>query len=253
MTGRLDGKYALVTGAAQGIGLCCARMMVAEGARVAISDINSEAATEAAREIGQRTLAIAHDVTDLQQWHDAVGRTLAEFGSLNVLVNNAGIIIPGSVEQLSEEDWDRTHDVDLKSVFLGCKAALRVMAEHAPGSIINISSIAAMVGGHNFAAYNSAKAAVLMLTKSVALHSARKGYGVRCNSVHPAFIDTAMVDDVVRAATPQDARRKLASQVPLGNIGTVEDVGWAVVYLASDESRFMTGAELKLDGGLSAM
>jgi NAD(P)-dependent dehydrogenase (short-subunit alcohol dehydrogenase family) len=174
-------------------------------------------------------------------------------GSLNVLVNNAGIVIPGSVESLDEADWDRTIDVDLKSVFLGCKAALPLMASGAPGSIVNISSISALIAGHNFAAYNAAKAGVHLLTKSVALHAARKGYGVRCNSIHPAFIDTGMIDEVVRADTPEQAREKLARQVPLGIIGTVEDVGWAVVYLASDESRFITGAELKLDGGLSAM
>lgn len=249
---RLDGKTVLITGGARGIGRCCAEMMLREGARVAISDIDFAAAEQTASEIGA-DLAVEHDVTKLSEWHTAVASTRDALGSLNVLVNNAGIIIPGSVESLDEADWDRTIDVDLKSVFLGCKAALPVMASGAPGSIVNISSIAALVAGHNFAAYNAAKAGVHLLTKSVALHSARKGYGVRCNSLHPAFIDTGMVDEVVRADTPEQARQKLAKQVPLGIIGTVEDVGWAVIYLASDESRFITGAELKLDGGLSAM
>ena len=250
---RLDSKIVLVTGAARGIGRCCAQMMLREGAKVAISDIDFEAAQATAHEIGGNVMALPLDVTSLDQWHDAIREVRKAFGGLNVLVNNAGIIVPGSVESLSEDDWDRTIDVDLKSVFLGCKVALPVMAEHAPGAIVNISSISAMVAGHNFAAYNAAKAGVHLLTKSVALHAARKGYGIRCNSVHPAFIDTGMIDEVVRADTPRQARDKLARQVPLGTIGTVEDVGWAVVYLASDESGFMTGAELKLDGGLSAM
>lgn len=249
---RLDGKTVLITGGARGIGKCCAEMMLREGAKVAISDIDFASAEQAAEEIGA-TLALEHDVTKLDDWHTTIEATRQALGGLNVLVNNAGIIIPGSVESLDEADWDRTIDVDLKSVFLGCKAALPLMATGAPGSIVNISSIAALVAGHNFAAYNAAKAGVHLLTKSVALHAARKGYGVRCNSIHPAFIDTGMVDEVVRADTPEQAREKLAKQVPLGIIGTVEDVGWAVIYLASDESRFITGAELKLDGGLSAM
>lgn len=249
---RLDGKTVLITGGARGIGRCCAEMMLREGADVVISDIDHVLAEQTADEIGAR-LALKHDVTKLDDWHSVVETIRDVCGSLNVLVNNAGIVIPGSVESLDEADWDRTIDVDLKSVFLGCKAALPLMANGAPGSIVNISSISALVAGHNFAAYNAAKAGVHLLTKSVALHAARKSYGVRCNSIHPAFIDTGMIDEVVRADTPEQARQKLAKQVPLGIIGTVEDVGWAVVYLASDESGFITGAELKLDGGLSAM
>ena len=250
---RLAGKTALITGAARGIGRRCAEMMLAEGAKIAISDVDFTEAKKAASQIGSGTIALDHDVTNLDQWRTAVQTTHDAFGSLNILVNNAGIIIPGSVESLDEADWDRTIDVDLKSVFLGCKAALPLMADGTPGAIVNISSISALIAGHNFAAYNAAKAGVHLLTKSVALHAARKNYGIRCNSIHPAFVDTGMVDEVVRADTPEQAREKLASFVPLGIIGTVDDVGWAVIYLASDESRFITGAELKLDGGLSAM
>lgn len=243
----------LVTGAARGIGRCCAEMMAAQGAKVAVSDIDAAATRKTADEIGGDAIALELDVTKLDQWCAGVKQVCDAFGGLNVLVNNAGIIIPGNVESLSEDDWDRTIEVDLKSVFLGCKAALPAMAPHAPGSIVNISSISAMIAGHNFAAYNAAKAGVHLLTKSVALHAARKGYGIRCNSIHPAFIDTGMVDEVMRSGDPKAARKNLASQIPLGIIGTVEDVGWAVIYLASNESRFMTGAELKLDGGLTAM
>jgi NAD(P)-dependent dehydrogenase (short-subunit alcohol dehydrogenase family) len=250
---RLAGKVALVTGAARGIGLACVEEMVRHGAQVGIADIDAAGARQATAAIGPAALALGLDVTAAKDWQAGVAGLEAHFGRLNVLVNNAGICLRGNVEDLAEADWDRTMDVDLKSVYLGCKYALPALARHAPAAIVNISSIAAMVAGHNFAAYNAAKAGVLMLTKSVALDAARRALGVRANSVHPAFIDTAMVDAVVGGGDPAAARAKLARQVPLGRIGTPRDVALAVVYLASDESSFMTGAELKLDGGLSAM
>jgi len=251
---RLAGRRALITGAARGIGRGVAHRMAEHGARVAVADIDAEAAGKAARAIGEAAISIALDVTDAAAWADAVDAADQAFGGLDVLVNNAGICIPGSVEALSEADWDRTLDVDLKSVFLGCRAALPVLARSAPAAIVNMSSISGLIAGHNMAAYNAAKAGVHLLTKSVALHAARKGYGVRCNSVAPAFIDTAMVDDLARGdADPGKIRAKLAAQIPLGRIGTVDDVAFAVIYLASEESAFMTGAEIKLDGGLSAM
>ena len=253
MSARLAGKTALVTGAARGIGLAIAEEMVRQGAEVCITDIDRAAAREAARSISPEALALRLNVTSAADWERGVAAIEAHFGRLNILVNNAGVIIPGNVEDLSEADWDRTMEVDLKSVFLGCKHALPVLARHQPAAIVNISSIAAMVAGHNFAAYNAAKAGVLMLTKSVALDAARRAPGVRVNSVHPAFIDTRMVDQVVGGSDPEAARAKLARQVPLGRIGTPRDVAMAVVYLASDEAGFVTGAELKLDGGLSAM
>lgn len=250
---RLDGKSCLVTGAAHGIGRATAALLASEGARVALADVDGAGAERAAGDIGKAAVAIRLDVTDATGWTAAVEAAEQALGGLNVLVNNAGICIPGTVESLSEADWDRTMDVDLKSVFLGCRAALPVLCRHAPAAIVNISSIAGLVAGHNLAAYNAAKAGVHLLTKSVALHAARSGYGVRCNSVHPAFVDTDMIDEVVKGADAGEARAKLARQIPLGRIGTPEDVAWAVVYLASEESAFMTGAEIKLDGGLTAM
>jgi NAD(P)-dependent dehydrogenase (short-subunit alcohol dehydrogenase family) len=250
---RLAGRRALITGAGRGIGRGIASRMAEHGARVAVADIDAEAAGEVAKAIGEAAIAIALDVTDAAAWAGAVDAADRAFGGLDVLVNNAGICIPGSVESLAEADWDRTMDVDLKSVFLGCRAALPVLARSAPAAIVNISSISGLVAGANMAAYNAAKAGVLLLTKSVALHAARKGYGVRCNSVAPAFIDTGMVDDLAKGGDPALLRAKLAAQIPLGRIGTVDDVALAVIYLASEESAFMTGAEIKLDGGLSAM
>lgn len=254
---RLAGKRALITGGAGGIGRKVAEMMAREGADVALSDLNGEGAEAAAAEIAQHSdgqaVGLKHDVTQAADWERVVAAADDALGGLNVLVNNAGICIPGSVESIDIADWDLTMDVDLNSVFLGCRAALPVLAKSAPGSIINISSIAGLIASYNFVAYNTAKAGVWMLTKSVALQAARQGYDVRVNSIHPAFIDTTMVDDVVGGASPEENRAKLARQVPMKKIGTPEDVGYACIYLASDESGFVTGSEIKLDGGISAM
>jgi NAD(P)-dependent dehydrogenase (short-subunit alcohol dehydrogenase family) len=250
---RLAGRRCLVTGAARGIGRAVAERMAEHGARVAVADIDAGTAGEVSGQIGEAAVAVELDVTDAQSWARAIASAEQAFGGLDVLVNNAGICIPGSVESLDEADWDRTMDVDLKSVFLGCRAAMPVLARSAPSSIVNMSSISGLIAGHNLAAYNAAKAGVHLLTKSVALHAARRGYGVRCNSVHPAFVDTGMVDGLAKGGDASQIRAKLAAQVPLGRIGTVDDVAWAVIYLASEESSFMTGAEIKLDGGLSAM
>jgi NAD(P)-dependent dehydrogenase (short-subunit alcohol dehydrogenase family) len=174
-------------------------------------------------------------------------------GGLSVLVNNDGIVVMGSVEELSLDDWRRGMAVNVDSVFLGIKHALPLMRASLPGSIINLSSIAGLIAAHNFANYNASKAAVWMLSKSVALHCARGGWDIRCNSIHPTFIRTPILDDLVGNRDTPTVMAKLARQVPLGRLGEPDDVAHAVVYLASDESRFMTGAELKLDGGISAM
>lgn len=255
--GRLAGKRALITGGAGGIGSKVAEMMAREGAEVALSDLDGDAvqttATAIADRTGQTVVGLQHDVTDKAAWEQTVDAAAQALGGLNVLINNAGICIPGSVEDIDMDDWDRTMDVDLRSVFLGCRVGLPVLAKSAPGSIINISSIAGLIASYNFVAYNTAKAGVWMLTKSVALQATRQGYDVRVNSIHPAFIDTTMVDDVVAGASPEENRAKLARQVPMKKIGTPEDVGHACIYLASDESGFMTASEIKLDGGISAM
>ena len=151
------------------------------------------------------------------------------------------------------EVWKKVHQVNLDSVFLGCKYAIPLMAKQDSGSIINISSISGIVAGWNTAAYNSSKAGVRHLTKSVALYCAKKGYNVRCNSVHPAFVNTPILDPLKQAFGEDEAVRKLARQIPINRIGEPEDVAFAILYLASDESKFMTGTEIVLDGGLSAM
>lgn len=257
MSGRLSGKLALVTGGAQGVGQAIAVAIAREGGRVLITDINGEGAAAAAREIdgefGPGTASsMRHDVANEADWADAVDYARSQLGGLSVLVNNAGILQIGSVEDFSLEGWRRGMAINADSVFLGCKAALSLMRDHQPGSIVNISSISALVASHNFANYNASKAAVWMLSKSVALHCARKGWDIRCNSVHPTFIKTSMLDEYTVGRDPDMVMEKLAKQVPIGRLGAPEEVAQAVVYLASDESRFMTGAELKLDGGISA-
>ncbi|MBA4051620.1 MAG: 3-beta hydroxysteroid dehydrogenase, partial [Erythrobacter sp.] len=163
--------------------------------------------------------------------------------------------VPGNIEACDFGDWQRCFDINVNSIFHGCQKALPLMREHAPGSIINISSIAGLIASDTMPAYNASKAAVWMLSKSIALHCAKKGMQIRCNSVHPTFVDTPILDGTARAHALDKAvlMEKLARQIPLRFVGEPNDIANAVLYLASDESRFMTGAELKLDGGISAM
>jgi len=227
---------------------------------VLATDINGAGAQETAdivnAEMGDGTaFAIAHDVTDPAQWEAAVDAAREQLGGLNVLVNNAGIGVAGNIEDCTFEDWKRCYSVNVDSIFHGCQKALPLMREHAPGSIINISSIAGLIASDTMPAYNSTKAAVWMLSKSIALHCAKKNMQIRCNSVHPTFVDTPILDGTATAhALDKDVLlEKLARQIPLRFVGEPNDIANAVVYLASDESRFMTGAEIKLDGGISAM
>lgn len=255
MADRLKGKCALITGAASGLGATMARMFADEGAKVVLTDIQLEQAHDVARQInadhGDVALALKHDVRDEADWQAVIVQAASFMKGLNVLVNNAGIGATANLEEMELAEWRRVQEIDVDSVFLGCKHALKVMREHAPGSIINISSIAAMCAGYNLAAYNAAKAAVLMLSKSVAMHCTRYRLDIRSNSIHPAFIRTPILHGF--ASVDQEAlERKLAAQIPMGRIGDPEDVGYAAIYLASDESKFVTGSEFKVDGGLSA-
>ena len=258
MSTRLAGKKALVTGAAQGLGAAIAKALVQQGAQVLITDLNEAGAVAQMGSLNSEfgsgaALAIKHDVTCLDDWHRAIALAHDEMGGLSVLINNAGIVLTGSVEDFDMAEWRQGLDVNVDSVILGCKLAIPLMRESQPGSIINLSSIAGLIASHNFANYNASKAAVWLLTKSVALHCARQGWDIRCNSVHPAFIRTPILKQLVGDRNEDDVMAKLARQVPLGRLGEPEDVANAVVYLASDESRFMTAAEIKLDGGISAM
>ena len=255
---RVAGKKAFITGAAQGLGAAAARRLAEEGARVALADINIEGARTLAAELNGQwgddiASAFPLDVTDEAQWIFALEEADAAMDGMSVLVNNAGISRGGNIEQLSFEDWKQVMSVNVDSVFLGTKHALKYLRDNQPGSIVNISSIAGLIAAHNSPAYNASKAAVWLLSKGIALHCAKQGMNVRSNSIHPTYIDTPILDPLRQRFGKQEAEAKLGRQVPLGRIGEPADIANAVLYLASDESKFMTGAELKLDGGISAM
>ncbi len=255
--GRVDNKVALVTGAAQGLGAATALLLAREGAKVVLSDTNIDGASDQARQINEElagsALALQQDVTDADRWKSVLKETENHFGGLNILVNNAGIGSIGSVEDESYEQWQHVHKVDLDSVFHACKHAIPLMSSSGGGSIVNISSISGIIASHNLAAYNSAKAAVRHLSKSIALHCARARNHIRCNSVHPAFIDTPILDGMAGDQDKECALAKFGRQIPLGHVGQPEDVAFAVLYLASDESKFVTGTEIRVDGGISAV
>lgn len=255
---RVDGKKAFVTGGAKGLGEAIGWALAREGARVVLTDIDYRGAAAVAAaidaEFGPSTAtALEHDVTDASGWDRCLSEAATFLGGLSVLVNNAGIAPVGSIEDLDFADWGRALRVNVDSVMLGSQKALPLLRQSQPGSIVNISSISALIASGNLAAYNASKAAVWMLTKSVALHCARKKWDIRCNSVHPAFIRTDILRTFIGAGGDEDQTlSKLTRQVPLGRLGSPEDVAYAVLYLASNESRFMTGAEIKIDGGISA-
>ena len=251
--GRLEGKTALVAGAASGIGLQTSIRLAEEGARVMMTDINLEEGRQQAEKLGANAAVLKLDITEEEEWVSVLDETVKRFGRLDILVNSAGMVLIADVEQITLEDWRKVHAVNLDGTFLGCKHGVRVMKEFGAGSIINLSSVSGMIGGFNLAAYNSSKGAVRMLTKSVALHCARAGYGIRCNSIHPTFIETPMLESMIRdSPDPEKARQTLVRQVPLRRIGKPDDVANMIVYLASDESTFVTGTEMVIDGGVIA-
>ncbi|MEM9122661.1 MAG: glucose 1-dehydrogenase [Pseudomonadota bacterium] len=255
---RVQDRVALVTGGAVGIGAATCLRLAEEGAAVAVTDVNIDGAEEVAgriKEKGGRAFAMHQDVTDEGQWKTIVDEVVSRFGKLNILVNNAGIGIIADVEAETLEGWNRTIDVNLNAVFLGCREAIRAMKEAGSGSIVNISSIEGMIGWSIIPAYNASKGGVRILTKSVALHCCEKGYNIRVNSIHPGFIETAMVDNIGKQVTPELAAEltaKVGSMIPMGHMGEAVDIANGVLYLASDESKFMTGSELVIDGGHTA-
>ena len=250
MTDRLKNKVALITGGAQGLGKEMAKSMIKEGARVIISDINEDVLQKTAEEISCDHLVL--DVTNKDQWQQVITKIKDDVGSLNILVNNAGMGGGGDVESTEIELWDLVHKVNLDSVFLGCKFAIPLMRDSGNGSIINISSMSGIVASHNTSAYNSSKAAVRHLSKSIALHCAKSTNLVRCNSLHPVFTRTAMVQSMIDAAPERNIEQKLIKQIPIRRLAEPIDIANAAVFLASDEASFITGTELIVDGGLSA-
>jgi 3(or 17)beta-hydroxysteroid dehydrogenase len=257
---RLKGKIAYITGGAKGLGADMARCFSDEGAQVIISDVLI-AEGEALAEENANIAFIKHDVTDEESWKHAMSAIEDRFGGLDILVNNAGIAqAAATIEELTLDDWHRVISVDLDSVFLGCKHGIGLMKKSKNGSIINISSILGIVGsGMGQAGYHAAKGGVRTLSKAVALECAALEYSIRCNSLHPGFVGTDIVRGGVKAAVEaglmpgeNEAIEQITMLHPIGRMGVPRDIASAALFLASDESSWMTGAELVIDGGYTA-
>ena len=243
---RLDDKVALITGASGGFGRAMTALFATEGAQVAASDLATPEDENAA-------LCLVLDVTEENDWARAVAAVVERFGRLDVLVNNAGLALAKGLEETTLAEWRRIMAVNLDGVFLGTRAAIGAMRSTGGGAIVNLSSVAGIVGAPMLAAYAAAKGGVRQFTKTAALHCAERGYGIRVNSLHPAFAETAMLDEIAGAlGDPETIKAKLAKRQPLGRVAAPEEVAQAALYLASDEAAYMTGAELVLDGGRTA-
>ena len=252
---RLTGKIALITGAASGIGQKTAHQMAQEGATVFLCDRNREGGEQAARAIGKNARFLPLDVTDWNQWQDTIALVEQQEGCLDILVNNAGggDMKPGDIERETPEHFRHIVSLNLDSVFFGCKSAIPLMRNSGGGSIINTSSLAGLVSMPGMLAYGAAKAGVWEMTKSVAIHCAKRGYNIRCNSIHPGLIDTPLGMGVIdNAKNPEKARQRWLGSIPLGRAGQPLDIAHAMVFLASDEASFITGVALPVDGGTLA-
>jgi len=256
MAGRVAGKVALVTGGASGIGAGCAEKLAAEGAAVVITDLQDVKGEETAAAIakaGGRARYLHHDVTDEAAWAGVIADIAGHEGRLDILVNNAGIGLGGSILDMTLETWRRQTAVNLDGVFLGVKHSIPLMRRGGGGSIVNMSSVAGLKGSANLAGYCATKGGVRLFTKSVAMECSNAKDGIRVNSVHPGIIETPIWLTVAPTGTnaPPDLDAISQMAVPLGVKGYPEDIANGVLWLASDESRYVTGAELVIDGGLS--
>jgi 3alpha(or 20beta)-hydroxysteroid dehydrogenase len=263
---RLEGKAALVTGAARGIGAAIAAALAAQGAGVLVTDLRETEGQQTARRIragGGQASFLRLDVTDEEQWEATVAAAVRELGGLDILVNNAGIESAALLTQCTAAEFRRVMEVNVLGVFLGVKHAVRAMAPGGSagrgGTIINLSSVAGLVGSPGHIAYHTSKGAVRLLTKAAAIECAQLGFGIRVNSIHPAIVDTAMGSDFIRhlvelklAPDYETAVRTFQTAHPLNRFGRPEEIAAAAVYLASDAAQWITGSELVLDGGYTA-
>jgi len=256
--GRVEGKTAIITGGASGIGRASCRLLAQEGANIVVGDVatdEGEAVADEIRAAGGKAVFQHLDVRDEASWAATVQRALGEFGKLHIVLNGAGIATPmGTAETQTLEAWRHIMSVNSDGVFLGVQAGVKAMRQTGePGSIINISSIAGIVGLPANPAYVASKGAVRLLTKSAALYCAREKLPIRCNSIHPGYIHTGMTASTFKLTDGADERvRAVEAETPMGRMGEPEEIAAGVLFLASDESRYMTGAELVIDGGLTA-
>jgi 3(or 17)beta-hydroxysteroid dehydrogenase len=254
---RVAGKVVLVTGAGSGIGRATAKLLAAEGATVVVTDIDKPGGLETVQQIGAGNSGGGvrfeeHDTAKEEDWKRIIDGVMAREGRLNGLVNNAGIAgpFPSTFETETVEQWRRMLSINVEGVFLGCKHGVPAMKQSGGGSIVNTSSLAAFLGTPALSAYGASKGAVRQFTKTVAMDCARKGYKIRCNSVHPGIIMTPMGQGIL----PTDkARERALRTIPIGEFGAPEDIAYGILYLISDESRFVTGSELVIDGGMNAI
>ncbi|WP_411818643.1 glucose 1-dehydrogenase [Hyphococcus sp. DH-69] len=258
MSGRLNGKRAVVTGGARGIGAAIVSRFRDEGAEILLTDIDPAAAEAASHEL--KVPYFVQDISSEDDWRSTLDEARRRFSGLDILVNNAGLgDLSGkdSPETAQLDDWRRMFTINTEGVFIGCREAIPVMAESGGGSIINLSSIAALVPTPFLTAYGASKAAVMQMTKSIALHCAQNGYKIRCNTIHPGQIRTPMHDKLMEdtaklAGAPFEAvRDDYLSRIPMGEFGDPADIANAALFLASDEARFITGSRLVVDGGMN--
>jgi 3(or 17)beta-hydroxysteroid dehydrogenase len=261
---RVKGKVAIITGGAGDLGKATALLLSKEGAKVVITDVDDIKGKEVVEDIrreGGKAIFLNHDVTSEQGWKQVIEKTLSEFGRLDVLVNNAGVFLRKFVEDISLEEWRWVMSINLDGVFLGTKHAIGAMKRSGGGSIINISSVAGLVGMvADTSAYAASKGAVRLFTKACAVQCSKAGhdYNVRVNSLHPGFILTPMLEKVFQTEVEstgrsyEEVRMAREEWAPMGRLGTPEDIAYGVLYLASDDSKYMTGAELVIDGGYTA-
>ncbi len=249
---RVAGKVILVTGAGSGIGRATAKLLADEGATVIVSDINQPGGLETVQQIGGKARFLLQDTAQEIDWKRCIGDIMAREGRLDGLVNNAGIAgpSPSTFENETVEQWQKMLSINVQGVFLGCEHGVPAMRTSGGGSIVNLSSLAAFLGTPNLSAYGASKGAVRQFTKTVAIDCARKGYKVRCNSVHPGVILTLMGEGIM----PNDkVRERVRKSIPIGDFGAPQDIAYGILYLISDESRFVTGSELVIDGGMNAI
>jgi 3(or 17)beta-hydroxysteroid dehydrogenase len=253
---RMRGKSAIVTGGALGIGRACALKLAEEGAFVTVTDLDAAGGSLVVEEIGGQggdANFVEQDVADEAGWEHVMRVVIDRYKKLDVLVNNAGVALAKDVEHTTLEEWRRLMSINLDGVFLGTKHAIQTMKANRGGSIVNLSSIEGLIGDPNLAAYNASKGGVRLLTKSAALYCAKAGYNIRVNSVHPGYIWTPMVENFLKSqGDVAQGRKMLDSLHPIGHVGEPDDIAYGVLYLASDEAKFVTGTELVIDGGYTA-